>query len=133
MLLQRRNAQETRGGPDLYYDPTQFVSSTCTGARDCRAGDPDYRVGYFGNLGYNTVTAPGLATFDFSLNKNFRLTEEKRLQFRAEFFNLFNRVNFALPDSTPFLSTGARDIQAGKITETRTTARQIQFGLKFIF
>ena len=122
-----------RGGPDLYYDPTQFVSSTCTGARDCRAGDPDYRVGYFGNLGYNTLTAPGLATFDFSVLKNLKVSESKRLQFRAEFFNLFNRVNFALPGDSPFLSSGARNPQAGKITATRTTARQIQFGLKFIF
>jgi hypothetical protein len=121
------------GGPDLYYDPTQFVSSTCTGARVCRAGDPDYREGYFGNLGRNTLTGPGLATFDFSLNKNFRLTEEKRLQFRSEFFNLFNHANFALPDFDPFLSSGARDSQAGRITSTNTTARQIQFALKFIF
>ena len=132
-LIPGGNNDPVRGGPDRYYDPTQFVLSSCTGARDCRAGDPDYRVGYFGNLGYNTLTAPGLATFDFSLNKNFQLTEENRLQFRAEFFNLFNRVTFGLPGSSPFLSSGARNPLAGRITETRTTARQIQFGLKFIF
>ena len=90
-------------------------------------------MGYFGNLGYNTLTAPGLATFDFSVLKNVNVGESKRLQFRAEFFNLFNRVNFGLPAASPFLSSGARDPQAGKITETRTTARQIQFGLKLIF
>jgi hypothetical protein len=132
-LIPGGNNSPVLGGPDLYYDPTQFVSSTCTGARVCRAGDPDYREGYFGNLGRNTLTGPGLATFDFSLNKNFRLTEEKRLQFRSEFFNLFNHANFALPDFDPFLSSGARDSQAGRITSTNTTARQIQFALKFIF
>jgi len=125
------------GGPDLYYDVTQFVPSVCIGTRDtaagCRAGQPDYRVGYFGNLGMNTVTGPGLVTFDFSLNKDIQLTEGKRLQFRSEFFNLFNRANFGLPDTTPFLSNGNRDLEAGRITSTRTSARQIQFGLKFLF
>ena len=94
---------------------------------------PDYREGYFGNLGRNTLTGPGLATLDFSLLKNLNLSETKRLQFRAEFFNLFNHANFALPDFDPFLSNGTRDSRAGKITSTNTTARQIQFGLKFIF
>ncbi len=57
----------------------------------------------------------------------------KRLQFRSEFFNLFNHANFALPDWDPFLSGGQPDSQAGRITSTNTTARQIQFALKFIF
>jgi hypothetical protein len=132
-LIPGGNNNPVLGGPDLYYDPTQFVSSTCTGARVCRSGDPDYRVGYFGNLGRNTLTGPGLATFDFSLLKNLNLTETKRLQFRAEFFNLLNHANFALPDFNPFLGNGTRDSQAGRITSTNTTARQIQFALKFIF
>jgi hypothetical protein len=125
------------GGPDLYYDPTQFTSSTCFGGRDfeagCRPGAPDYRVGSYGNLGNNTLTGPGLATVNFSLNKTFGLTETKRLQFRSEFFNLFNRPNFALPNFAPFLSNGRRDPDAGRITSTNTSARQIQFALKFIF
>jgi len=132
-LIPGGNNNPVLGGPDLYYDPTQFVSSTCTGARVCRAGDPDYREGYFGNLGRNTLTGPGLATLDFSILKNLNLSETKRLQFRAEFFNLLNHANFALPDFDPFLSNGTRDSQAGKITSTNTTARQIQFALKFIF
>jgi hypothetical protein len=132
-LIPGGNNSPVLGGPDLYYDPTQFVSSTCTGARVCRSGDPDYRVGYFGNLGRNTLTGPGLATFDFSLLKNLNLTETKRLQFRAEFFNLLNHANFALPDFNPFLGNGTRDSQAGRITSTNTTARQIQLALKFIF
>jgi hypothetical protein len=132
-LIPGGNNNPILGGPDRYYDPTQFVSSMCRGGRDCRPGDPDYQTGYFGNLGYNTVTGPGFATFDFSLLKNVPLSESTRLQFRSEFFNLFNHPNFALPDSTPFLATGARDPQAGRITQTRATARQIQFAMKFIF
>jgi hypothetical protein len=106
------------GGPDKYYDTSQFTPST---------------LGFFGNLGRNTVTGPGLATFDFSLFKNLAITEGSRVQFRAEFFNLFNRVNFGYPDFTPFLNTGQPDVNAGRITDTRGSARQIQFGLKYEF
>ena len=132
-LIPGGNNDPVLGGPDRYYDVNQFVPSVCFGSTVCRAGDPDYQVGYFGNLGYNTATGPGLATFDFSVLKDLRLTEGNRLQFRAEFFNLFNRVNFYLPDDTPFLSNGTRDPAAGTIRRTRTSARQIQFGLKFLF
>jgi hypothetical protein len=79
------------------------------------------------------LTGPGLATVDFSVLKNIRVTEGRSFQFRTEFFNLANRPNFFIPDSTPFLNNGTRDSQAGRITETRTSARQIQFGLKFLF
>jgi hypothetical protein len=132
-LIPGGNNNPVLGGPDRYYDFTQFVPSTCTGARVCAPGDPDYRVGYLGNLGYNTMTGPGLATFDFSLLKNIPVTESTSFQFRTEFFNLANRPNFFIPDATPFLNNGTRDPQAGRITETRTSARQIQFALKFIF
>ena len=100
---------------------------------------PDYREGYFGNLGNNTLTGPGLATLDFSLNKNFRLTEEKRLQFRSEFFNLLNHANFALSDVFRQVFAGSADGEAplptaGVITTTGSLrSRQIQFALKLLF
>ena len=121
------------GNPNLYYDPTQFVPSTCIGATVCKVGDPTYRVGFYGDLGKNSVVGPGLATFDFSTSKNVTLTEARHLQFRAEFFNLLNRPNYFIPNATPFLSNGTRNPAAGKITSTITSARQIQFGLKFLF
>jgi hypothetical protein len=99
----------------------------------CRAGDPEYRPGYFGNLGRNTLTAPGLATFDFSVFKRFALTEASGLQFRAEFFNLFNRPNFGSPDVTPWDSSARPDPLAAEISSTRTSARQIQFGVRYTF
>jgi hypothetical protein len=106
------------GGPELYYDPSQFEPS---------------ELGFFGTLGRNTLIGPGIAVFDGSVFKTFRLTENQALQFRSEFFNLFNRVNLNDPDVTPLTASGARDANAGRISGTRTTARQIQFALKYTF
>ena len=105
------------GGPDKYFDVTVFTLPP---------------TGFFGNLGRNTVIGPGLANFDFSLNKTTKLSESKSLQFRSEFFNLTNRANFSLPAQRVFDSRG-RVGSAGRIASTRTTARRIQFGLKFLF
>jgi hypothetical protein len=79
------------------------------------------------------LIGPGLALCDFSLNKNFTVSESKRFQFRTEIFNLLNHPNFRIPNASLFSNNGARNVQAGRINTTRTSARQIQFGLKFIF
>ena len=71
--------------------------------------------------------------FNFSLNKRFQLTEENSLQFRAEFFNLFNRPNFNLPEEDLYFSRGDRNPLAGQISSTNGSSRQIQFGLRFTF
>ena len=90
--------------------------------------------GTYGNLGRDTFTGPGLATFDFSLLKDTKITEKLGLQFRAEFFNILNRANFNTPNLIAFTSaTGAPSPTAGVITSTSTTSRQIQFGLKLIW
>ena len=123
-------------GQERYYDVSQFAPSVCFGAGLCQQGSPEYLVGKFGNLGRNTLVGPGLITMDFSLNKNFQLTEGNRLQFRAEFFNLLNRPNFNAPVANPYQLSGTTlrvNPDAGKITSTRTSARQIQFGLRFTF
>jgi hypothetical protein len=52
-----------------------------------------------GSLSRNAFTGPKYANFDFGLVKNTRITERANLQFRAEFFNLFNNVNFREPYS----------------------------------
>jgi hypothetical protein len=66
--------------------------------------------------------------------KNTSIREGTNLQFRAEFFNLPNRVNFGLPNQTVFSSAGGGTISpnAGQISSTRD-ARRIQFGLKLEF
>lgn len=53
--------------------------------------------GTFGNLGRFALHGPGLTQFDFTLHKRFNLDEVRNLEFRAEFYNIFNHVNFANP------------------------------------
>jgi hypothetical protein len=88
-----------------------------------------------GNGGRNEVYGPGLVNFDFSLFKNNKITENLNLQFRAEFFNVFNHSNFNSPiaNSTFFDQTGARIGNAGALDSTSTSNREIQFALKLIF
>lgn len=88
--------------------------------------------GTYGDLGRGSFTGPGLADVDFSLFKNTALTEKTNLEFRAEFFNIFNRVNFGPPNPTVF-SGSTVSASAGLITTLATNPRQIQFGLKLIF
>jgi hypothetical protein len=53
--------------------------------------------GGYGTSGRNIIFGPGLAELDFSVFKKFRIREKAEVQFRAETFNLFNKVNFAYP------------------------------------
>ena len=53
----------------------------------------------FGNAGRNIVTGPGFHNFDFSVLKNTHIGEHVNAQFRAEFFNITNHPNFALPSN----------------------------------
>ncbi len=89
-------------------------------------------AGFLGNLGRNIFSGPGLATVDFSLIKNTGITERVNLEFRSEFFNLFNRANFSHPSQTAFSARGPVGSFA-TIGDTRTTGRQIQFALKLTF
>jgi|SRR5579859_509177 len=91
-----------------------------------------------GNLGRNTLIGPGLMNFDFSVFKNNhikRISDALNVQFRAEFFNLFNRANFAPPldNRNIFDASGAPIANAGLITTTQTPSRQIQLALKVIW
>jgi outer membrane receptor protein involved in Fe transport len=83
----------------------------------------------FGNLGRNTLIGPGFAQFDFGGYKNFTITERIRLQLRIESFNLFNRANFANPDSN---FDNSADL-FGRITSLSGRPREEQLGLKVIF
>ena len=91
-----------------------------------------------GNLGRNTVIGPGQSNLDLSLFKNHRIrriSENFTVQFRAEFFNVFNRANFASPvdNRTVFEQNGSPTPGAGLITSTQTPSRQIQLALKLIW
>jgi hypothetical protein len=81
----------------------------------------------YGNEGRNLLHGPGLVSADYSLFKNFPIKERLKLQFRAEFFNIFNHPNFNNPSAV----FGAGSF--GYITSTSTENRDIQFGLKLAF
>jgi hypothetical protein len=76
---------------------------------------------------------PGKMTVDFNLSKSFDVTEAARLQFRFEAFNLFNRPNFGTPATALMDNAGAPESDAGEITSTVLTPRQLQFALKLTF
>ncbi|MBI4445735.1 MAG: TonB-dependent receptor [Acidobacteria bacterium] len=105
--------------PARYYDPAAFLLPV---------------PGFIGNLGRNTFEGPGVANFDLVLTNTFKVAEQAAIQFRGEFFNLFNRTNFGIPDRVVFdARTGLVSPTAGRIRTTSTTSRQIQFGLKVLF
>jgi hypothetical protein len=88
-----------------------------------------------GNAGRNEVYGPGLVNFDFSLFKDNKIKENLNLQFRAEFFNVFNHSNFNSPlaNNTLFNQDGSPVGGAGAFDSTSTFNREIQFALKLIF
>jgi hypothetical protein len=89
-------------------------------------------VGRFGNLGRNVIIGPRFNNTDFAVIKNTQLGDRLRLQFRAEFFDLFNHANLGPPGNV--VDTPA----FGRITSTRFptgesgSSRQIQFAVKLI-
>ena len=93
-------------------------------------------AGTFGNVGRSSLRGPGLFNVDTSLFKRIPIRESVTLQFRAEVFNLLNRANFAYPNFVVFQGNSnnySYSESAGQITNTATTARQIQFALKLQF
>jgi hypothetical protein len=116
------------GGPSEYYNPACFSVP---------------QVGFLGSAGRNIMAGSRTTNWDFSLIKDTpikHLGEAGKLEFRAEFFNVLNHSNFAIPTSGRTVltanATSASAIPlstAGAITQTITAARQIQFALKLIF
>ena len=83
-----------------------------------------------GSLGRNTIVGPNFLNTDFSVTKNTKITERFNLQFRAEFFDIFNHPNFGDPVLTA-TSTSFGIIQSTRFpTGDFGSARQIQFALK---
>jgi hypothetical protein len=127
--------------------PNRLVGSGCDTLSN--PGDPNHYIktqclafpnpaSLYGNLGRNTVIGPGVSNLDFSLFKNnavHRISEDFNVQFRAEFFNVFNRANFSSPTDNRivFDQSGSPISNAGLITSTQTPSRQIQFALKVVW
>jgi Carboxypeptidase regulatory-like domain/TonB dependent receptor-like, beta-barrel len=98
---------------NAYFDPTAFVQPTA--------------LGDFGQLGRNILRGPKQINTDLSIVKFFPVTERQQMEFRAEFFNLFNNVNFANPINI------VSSANFGQVVGTTTGPRVIQFALKYLF
>lgn len=107
------------GKPDQWFNPAAYLA-------------PPANSGFYGNLSRDSLPGPGLATWDFSGQKDTHLGEGLTLQFRGEIFNLLNRANFNTPNLIAFTPTGVSGT-AGAITSTSTTSRQVQFALKLLW
>jgi hypothetical protein len=94
-----------------YFDTSKFVPNA---------------LGTFGNSGKNILRGPRYFNTDFGLLKVTNVTERVGLQLRAEFFNIFNNVNFNAP------TTNQSSAQFGRITSS-LDPRILQFGLKLLF
>jgi hypothetical protein len=86
--------------------------------------------GTFGNVGRNRLLGPSFQQFDMSLQKTFNVTERFKAQFRAEMFNVPNKVNLANPNACVDCPG-----TAGRITNIfqLATMRQMQFGLRLSY
>ena len=112
------------GGGGFFINPTAFAIPS---------------AGHFGSCPPNVFHGPGLGDADLSLFKEFQLTESKRFEFRAEFFNAFNHPNFgtpsaniAFPGSFGVVSNTIAPI-LGQNSGGPGDPREIQFALKFYF
>src|SRR3984885_6757426 len=126
---------------DGYLNPAAFTTAPLLYPAQCDPNQPDptifpnanFCTTNFGDLGRNTFRGPGQANFDFSLIKNFKITERQALRFTTDFFNIWNHANFANPAFTDVESIGTTNSPFGKITSTVGTPRLIQFSLRYSF
>ncbi|HTC48279.1 MAG TPA: TonB-dependent receptor [Candidatus Aquilonibacter sp.] len=122
-----------------WFNTSDFVSIPLTGP---------LANGQWGNSGRNILQGPGTKNVDFSVFKNFQVAESKALQFRAEFFNLFNTPQFnnpsaVAPSPAPTSTTLVPNIasspafgtiaSAGSPTTFQRISREIQLAAKFTF
>ncbi len=136
--------------PDGYFfNPFAFVRPVVAAGRPIPssngAAQADGLGTDIGNVGRNVLRGPGQENFDFSIIKRFRIGEQKSFEFRAEFFNLFNHVNFDNPISNLNVITssgGSIDVNTGRIinpgdfgriVSTSNNPRLIQLAIKVNF
>jgi hypothetical protein len=109
------------GQPDQWFDPAAFVLQP---------------AGTLGNTGRGDFIGPNLRTLDMALAKTAAWARlGGRVEFRVEAFNLLNRANFGIPELRAFAGTEGQPALAtfGRITNTVTSARQIQLGVRVVF
>ncbi len=102
--------------PQSWFNPCAFVSP----------------AGAFGTEGRNILTGPGFTNIDFSLSKSMALgAENHRLQFRGDFFNLFNHPNFDIPSHVLGGTSFGKVLSANAYGDK--PPRQIQLSLRYVF
>jgi hypothetical protein len=139
---QPRNSQQTfsadcNGTSDgtetgnFWFDPTNLVCSSCPydSPTSCTNafGQPGIPLFSYGNLPRNYLRGPGINNWDLSVTKTTKFMESKSIEFRAEFFNAFNHVQFLRVDNGGYLSPTFAQVVSDR------GMRLIQFGLKFYF
>jgi Carboxypeptidase regulatory-like domain/TonB dependent receptor len=132
---------------DGYLNLNAFATAPLLYPSQCDpVNNPNFCATNFGNLGRNTFRGPFQQNWDFSLIKNFKITERQQLRFTTDFFNIWNHANFSNPTVTDvesiFCSPNVNGCPAsginpstpfGKITGTVGTPRLIQFSLRYAF
>jgi Carboxypeptidase regulatory-like domain/TonB-dependent Receptor Plug Domain len=101
-----------------WFDPSAFVLPA---------------TGFIGTLPRNSITGPDLRTVDLIAGKTMSLSGSRQFQLRFECFNLLNRANFGTPQQNVFNADRTVREDAGRITTTSTSARQVQLGVKFVW
>jgi hypothetical protein len=125
------------GPPAILPDGTTIFHSTATvsAAAQCQAangGSPCATL--YGNAGAGIIKGPGQFNFDTAFLKTTHVTENVVVQFRAEFFNLFNHPQFSNPVAPGSSDNTLADVHSGnRIVDTSVGPRVIQFGVKVIF
>jgi hypothetical protein len=135
--------------PGYFFNPFTFVRPVVQSGQLIPSSNGAARANALGtdigNVGRNVLRGPPQTNVDFSIIKRFRLAESKNLEFRAEFFNLFNHANFATPISNLNVVTssgGSLDPNTGqiinpgdfgRILSTTSNPRLIDFAVKLNF
>ncbi len=106
-----RNANNTTSLPYYWFNPNQFSRQA---------------FGTFGNVGRNNFHGPGINNTDFALDKEFQLSESRKVQLRLEAYNLFNHTQFSAPTGNVNSGNFGRILAA-------SASRVFQLGAKFYF
>jgi hypothetical protein len=111
----------TQPGTIQWLNPNAFVSTVDPATGTCNGGN-SAQTCQFGNLGRNALRGPNFFWSDFYITKWFPLTERVKLRFDAQFFNVFNHPNFALPSMVLAGVPGKPSTQTGFGALTSTTS-----------
>jgi hypothetical protein len=123
---------------DGYLNIPNFTTAPLLYPSLCSPSNSNFCGTDFGNLGRNIYRGPFQQNWDFSLGKNFLLTERQSIRFTTDFFNIWNHANFGNPAITDVETTGGGTLPQnqtpfGKITQTVGNPRLIQFSLRWAF